>query len=275
LKAQRQPIRLTKPGVVTSILDKIDFSDRFFKKEHHWPFRKEAWYKDDKWTKDDREYVEERKISRKRFEQLDKLIYRQFHLHGLQTLKPNPAPEHLISTIHQIDPSKPRALDAMWLSYGKSEKEISQYQKMVSEEQKPKQTFIHHARLQIRIELEHIGIWLLFAKENEGGIFDRDYFKRRMEEPVYRDWFYSELKKLPAEYFISVGGDKRDCYTFPSADKLHEFCLSDNLSEYFIIGRNYKIADPEMSEANLPIETVRVFKLLFPFYEKMKHQFER
>ena len=88
--------------------------------------------------------------------------------------------EHLISMIRQIDPTKPRAINAMWLSYGKSGDEIKQYQKEVGADQKAKQTFIHHARLQLRIDIKSIGIWLLFAKENEGGLFDREYFKEQV-----------------------------------------------------------------------------------------------
>ncbi len=181
--------------------------------------------------------------------------------------------EHLISMIRQIDPTKPRAINAMWLSYGKSGDEIKQYQKEVGADQKAKQTFIHHARLQLRIDIKSIGIWLLFAKENEGGLFDREYFKEQMRRKAFRDKFYQMIKSLENEYFISVGGNKEFCHNFNSAEDLHDFCKKDDIQKYFIIGRDYQITDNEMSEVNLPTETLKVFRLLFPLYQMMRHTF--
>mgnify|MGYP006177937679 CR=1 FL=1 len=197
-------------------------------------------------------------------------IFPLFKDYGIQILKANPMPDHLISMIRQIDPTKPRAINAMWLSYGKSEKEIKEYQKLVGPDQKAKQTFIHHARLQIRIDIESIGIWLLFAKENEGGLFDREFFKGKMREREFRENFFKMIQTLPLDYFISVGGEKKFCTEFSSPDDLHTFCKKDNIQKYFIIGKDYDITDVEMSETNLPNETLEVFKILFPFYETMR-----
>lgn len=260
-------IQLKKMTPSVNGLDHIDFTDRYFKKYHHSAFRSAIWKSDAKPA------ILERQVSKDRFIELHNIIWPKFKQYGLQVLQPNPADEHLISMIHQIDPAKPRALDAMWLSYGKTSSEIKQYQSLVGVEQKAKQTFIHHARIQIRIELDKIGIWLLFAKENDGGIFDRDFFKKEMQKPIYRNTFYSMLKKLPHDYFIYVGGEKRYCHIFTSVEQLHTFCLKDHSQDYFIIGRNYEITDKEMSEENLPAETLKVFKVLFPFYEMMKHRF--
>ncbi|MGV8995165.1 MAG: phospholipase D-like domain-containing protein [Flavobacterium sp.] len=265
LKKKRKKIELKK--LLSSPLDDIDFSDRYFKKEHHLAFRRELW------SNNSNEAIEEREFTKIKCIKLHNSIYSRFKDYDIQVLEPNPMSDHLISMIRQIDTTKPRPINAMWLSYGKNENEIKEYQKIVGADQKAKQTFIHHARLQLKIDFLNIGIYLLFAKENEGGLFDRDSFKTNMRHKEYRDNFYQMLKSLPNEYFISVGGKKEFCHKFNSADDLHNFCKKDDIQKYFIIGRDYQISDKEMSETNLPLETLKIFKLLFPFYEKMKHNF--
>lgn len=266
LKRKCKLIVLKKPNSIVTPLDSIDFTDRYFKKEHHWAFRKELWYTDSE------EAVDERKLAWSKCVELHEDAFARFKDYGIQILEPNPMSDHLISMIRQIDPTKPRAIGAMWLSYGKNINEIKKYQKLVGQDQKAKQTFIHHARLQIRIDIKNIGIWLLFAKENEGGLFDRAFFKEQMRDRIFRDKFYQMIKSLGDEYFISVGNQREFCHKFSSADELHKFTKKDNNQLYFIIGRDYEIEDDEMSETNLPIEMLKVFKLLFPFYEIMKHR---
>lgn len=266
IKRTRKNIKLKKPNNTTHQLDDIDFSDRYFKKEHHLACRKELHYSDSECA------IAERELAKARCIELHDTIFPLFKDYGIGILQPNPMPDHLISMIRQIDPTKPRAINAMWLSYGKNEKEIKEYQKLVGPDQKAKQTFIHHARLQIRIDDKNIGIWLLFAKENEGGLFDREFFKSQMRNRDYRENFFKMVKSLPNDYFISVGDSSQYLHLFDTAEELHEFCKKDHIQKYFIIGKDYKITDDEMSETNLPTETLKVFKLLFPFYEMMRHR---
>ncbi len=266
IKRTRKNIKLKKPKDNAHPLDNIDFSDRYFKREHHLAFRKEIEYSDKE------EAIAERELAKNRCIELQDTIFPLFKDYGLGILQPNPMPEHLISMIRQIDPTKPRAINAMWLSYGKNEVEIKKYQKEVGPDQKAKQTFIHHSRLQIRIDDKNIGIWLLFAKENEGGLFDREFFKGEMRKSDYRERLFNMVKSMPNDYFISVGDSKQYLHLFDTAEELHEFCKKDHIQKYFIIGKDYKITDDEMSESNLPTETLKVFRLLFPFYEMMRHK---
>ncbi len=255
-----------KKSTVHSFLDSIDFTDRYFKKEHHLAFRKEIWIKDSK------AIIEERDFARERMVDLHESIYPYFKDRGIDALKPNPMKEHLISMIRQIDPSHPKKINALWLSYGKSEEEIKKYQRMVGNDQKSKQTFIHHARLQIRLDYKNIGIWLLFAKENDGGLFDRDHFKNNMRNPGFKEKFFKLLTSLDDLYFISVGAKRRFCTSFSSPDELHSYCRKDDNKLYFIIGKDYHITDNEMSTDNLPNEVLRIFSELYPFYELMRHR---
>lgn len=264
LKKKQKKIVFKKPW--GSPLDAINFSDRYFKKEHHFAFRSEIW------TNDSNEAIEERELVKDKCIELHESIYSKFKDYGIQSLEPNPMPDHLISMIRQIDPTNPRRINAMWLSYGKNSNEIKAYQKLVGSDQKAKQTFIHHARLQIRIDIKNIGIWLLFAKENEGGLFDRQFFRDQMRDQDFKEEFFKLINTLPNDYFISVNENNQFCHTFQSSEELHDFCKKDNIQKYFIIGKDYEIIDEEISEANLPNETLKVFKLLFPFYEMMRHR---
>ncbi|MTH14771.1 phospholipase D-like domain-containing protein [Flavobacterium sp. LC2016-01] len=267
IKKKRKSIKLKKTVYTNNSLESIDFSDRYFKKEHHLAFRREIW------SNNSNEAINERELAKIKCQELHESIFPYFKDYNIQTLEPNPMSDHLISMIRQIDPTKPRPINAMWLSYGKSEDQIKNYQKIVGSDQKAKQTFIHHARLQLKIDFKNIGIYLLFAKENEGGIFDRDFFKNNMRNKTYRDKFYQIINSLPNDFFIAVGGNTEYCNNFNSSEELHEFCKKDNIQKYFIIGKDFQITDIEMSETNLPIETLKIFKLLFPLYEMMRHKF--
>ena len=243
-------------------LDEIDFSTRFFKKDHHYAFRSELWFDTD------RKANKEREKTKDRFTELNQLIFSQFEDYGIEDLYHNKI-NHLVSLDYQLNPEDPRKLSAMWLSYGKSQSEIDKYREMVDEKQQKYQTFIHHARLQIRIELKSIGIWILFGKEN-GSSFDRDYFRQMMTKENYRKEFFSLIKKLPEEYWIKINEEKKFCNTFADAQQLQAFCKKDSLDTYFIIGRDYNIEDDEMSIQNLPIVTLEEFQRQFPIYNLMR-----
>lgn len=247
------------------ILDKIDFSDRFFKKEHHLAFREELWYDNSLESNKERKQVEDK------FLDFNNIIFQKFYEFGLIDLHTN-REGSIVSRHHQINESAPRRLNAMWLSYGKSQEDIKIYKSYVDKEQKELQTFIHHARLQIRIELLKIGVWLLFGKENKGSIFDRDHFKKNMRDSSFRNNFYKLLILLPKEYWIRIDDEIRDCNSFNTAEELYQFCKKDNIDKYFIIGRNYEIKDVEVSENNLPNTVLLEFQRLYPLYIKMKHK---
>lgn len=273
MKKVRKRIKFTKPPREENSLDEIDFSDRFFKKEDHWAFRSELW------EDDSPEANKERADAKKRFLHLHQLIYPQFPKYGLSDLHPN-IQSHIISMDYHIPEQTSQQLNAMWLSYGKSQEEIKKYHNLLSggyrlgdrrNKENDKQSFINHARLQIRIELLEIGIWILFGKNNDGSLFDRDHFKNQMKDPNYRMKFYLALKALPTQYWIEVNDSgKIPVSNFDSADALNAFCKKDNSKKYFIIGRDYKITDDEMSESQLRSTVLTEFQRLFPIYEMMR-----
>jgi hypothetical protein len=272
LKKRRKFIKLRKPTTIITInpLDSIDFSDRYFKKEHHWAFRRELWA--DSSTKANIERHE----SQLKFLELNEMIFSKFNKYGIEELDHN-VKNHIVSMSYHLEGATTQNLGAMWLSYGKTQQEIKKYKKLFtkvpnkkySDEENDKTSFINHARLQIRIELASIGIWLLFGKNNDGSSFDRKNFFDKMKTQSYRDEFFKKITSLPNKYWIRVDDIYKDCNSFKNPEELHLFCKNDSPKKYFIIGRDYKITDVEMSEDNLPKETLKVFQLLYPLYDMM------
>lgn len=270
---QRQPPIKLQHATIHLELDDIDFSDRYFKKEHHFAFRKEMW-------KDTTKAAErERKKTVERFLQLHETIFPRFSEFDLEGLHHN-VTNHIVSNHYHTPDRVSQDINAIWLSYGKSQDEIAKYHREFGLPYEPRkeqqdndfQSFINHARLQIRLELEHIGIWLLFGK-NKGSILDRDYFQQQMRKEKYREDFFNMVKGLPNSYRISIDRSTLYINQINSPNELWKHCRQDRPEAYFIIGRDYKITDPEMSEEQLPETTLKEFRLLYPIYKTMRHYF--
>ena len=265
-------VKLTKPTKSNDPLDGIDFDDRYFNKEHHLAFREELRRDRSSHANKEREKVY------RRFYQLHDQIINEFPKYNFNELKPHWVERFMVSHYYHQDGYTSDSLDSMWLSYGKPEEEIRRYQELftkVPNEEKDTdrdlQSFINHARLQIRIELKEINIWLLFGKRNNGSIFDRDYFKKEMNKEEYKKEFFDLFKSLPEEFYISLSNEAwRYVREFPDAESLHEYCKTDKPLNHFIIGKSYNITDEEMSITNLPKTVLSEFKRLFPFYNTMR-----
>lgn len=267
-KTRRKSIKLKKKLIPKDSLQGIDFTDRYFKKEHHLAFRKELWLDGSPAANKERKEVSDR------LEELHSEIFPKFRTNGIGELMPN-VKNHLISLYYQLPDLPPRKLDGMWLSYGKDQSEIKEYHKLFpktsSNDEDDLQSFINHARVQIKVSYKEIGIWILFGKNNNGSIFDRDYFKNQMRIQKYREEFYQMVSSLPQKYWISVGNMPSEYFSrFSTPEELHDYCKKDNTKEYFIIGRDYEITDNEMSETNLPVTVLQEFKRLFPIYKVMR-----
>ena len=249
----------------------IDFSDQYFKKEHHLAFRPELFRDASKKAEN------ERKLAHRRFLDLHEDIFPKFKEFGIEELDTNTA-NHIVSMYYHFEGKTNQDLNAMWLSYGKSKNEIKEYYKLFPSEEKyskndedNKVSFINHARLQIRIDINEIGIWLLFGKNNDGSLFDRNHFFEKMKTLDNRLHFYQMITNLPDDYRITVNQKTFYVPEFTDSEMLYNFCKLDNPKHYFIIGRDYEIGALEMSESLLPTTVLTEFKRLYPIYRFMRH----
>jgi len=263
----KEKITLKRPPDQEDLFAGIDFSDRFFENSDHYAFRRNLWLDTSAVANRERKEVADK------FLELHHQIYPDFIKHGLGNIYCN-VPNHIVS-LYYHNPNRMQKLDAMWLSYGKSQDEIKQYHKLFpkvnhKDEEDDLQSFINHARLQVRIELREIGIWILFAKNNNGSLFDRQHFSEKMRTSGYRKEFYQRIKNLPVNYRITVNRVTRYVNELQSEDDLQSFCRTDRLESYFIIGADYQITDKRMSKKLLPETVLTEFKRLYPIYEMMR-----
>lgn len=271
LRKETPKIKLTRPPSTIDPLAGIDFTTRFFKKEHHLAFRGELWEKRTNAANIERSRVYDR------FIELHNVIHPQFDNYGLDNLYHHNNPDNIVSHYYHVDGFTSKQLDSMWLSYGKSENAILNYQslyepdlKKTRDKQRSVQTFSHHARLQIRVELKLICIWLFFGKKN-GSAIDRSFFQKNMKSPAYRDSIYSMIASLPEGYYISLSRDNSKYVNeFTDAIDLYNFIKKDRPENHFYIGKDYEISEPEMSDVNLPTTVLTEFKRLYQLYNLMR-----
>lgn len=252
-------------------LDSINFTNQFFKFEHFWAFRQSLW----------RDYSgsanRERKKTYDKFLELHEDIY-PFRDKILTNINPHYSANYIVSHYIHKEGFTSDAMTAIWLSYGKSKFEIMQYKGLfpkvsnhkMDQEEDDKQSFINHARIQVIVRNNLVGIWLLFGKNNGGSLFDRKYFFDRMEETVYRQEFYNKIKQLPEAYWILVNEIDPYCLEFNSAEELYNHCKQDDPNKYLIIGRDYNYDSPEISQENIQTTIFNEFLRLYPLYDFMR-----
>lgn len=271
-KVARTRIKLKKAEQTNDPLKDIDFSNRYFSYDHHAAFRPEIWRSRAPGSNDERHATYEQ------FYDLNRQIFPLFKTYGLSDLSHHKTKEYIVSHYFHADGFTSNELSAMWLSYGKKQNVIEEYQNLfptpkrgIKNPERESQSFINHARLQIIIHHVSIGIWLFYGKKNGGSKFDRDHFKRQMNSKSYRDRFFKLFKDLPHEYFISLNdNDEFHIDYFQDSDSLHNYCKRDDPKNHFIIGRNYKIEDDAMSLLRLPMTVLEEFQRLHPLYDMMR-----
>lgn len=262
----------SRPSADEAYFDTIDLSGYFFGKSDYLAFRRAIQEDRSRAANREREAVWDK------FHTLHNIIFPQFQAYGIGALHHHSREANIVSHSYHADGYTQQKLTAMWLSYGKSRVEIEQYQERYSnhqydlEDDRDRFSFIHHPRLQVRIEVRSLGIWLLFAK-NDGSLHDREDFVRKMRDEGYRQSFFEELKRLRDPYWIRVNNTRRFVREFREADELHRFCRRDRTEEYFEIGRDYDITDPALLRSQFPITVLEEFRRIFPLYQMMRHFF--
>jgi HKD family nuclease len=266
-----RPLNFTRPSEDELFFDNLDLSGYFFGKEDYLAFRQNL--QPDKRAPANRE----RKAVWDKFRDLHRIIFPQFQTYGIGALDHHRRDENIVSHYSHADGYTSQYLNAMWLSYGKNRDEISEYQSLFTplgnqgNHERDRQSFINHARLQVRIEVHSLGIWILFAKNN-GSDFDRGHFRDQMNIPQYRQSFLESLRALPEPYWIRVNNVRHPVSFFVNSDQLLDFTRADRPEEYFTIGRDYEITDRALLQTQLAITVLEEFRRLFPLYGMMRHR---
>lgn len=203
-----------------------------------------------------------RRSVRDKFRELHYRIYPKFQEYGLFDIYCHHSSREIVSR-HYFNSYSGNYINAMWLHYGKSYEELQKYEGKEN-------SFINNIRIQVIIHEDSLGIWLVLGK-NWGSIKDREYFRKQMQNEQTQLDFYNCFKKLENQYWINVS-------SFESAEKisspqqLANIVSEENLSEYFIIGRDIHYLDEKLSDKNIANTILQEFQKLYPIYEIMKHR---
>lgn len=243
-------------------------SSSFFKKEHYETFLSS------KLERNDKSILDERKNVQLRLLELHDRLYPEIKKKKWNIDKHN-SESHLISGIDISNPFIANKLSSIWLHYGKTEKEIKEYQKIVTD--KNKETFINHLRLQVIISNNVnkgfiTGFWLVIGK-NDGSVWDRDFINQKVKtDEVFLSKFFKLFSSLEDGYFIRINNETKIDSDFGSMKEFKDFILEDTPKHYFIIGKDYEPNATEIFEDNIMDTAIAEFSQLYPIYELVKHR---
>ncbi len=208
--------------------------------------------------------LELRKDVRTRLIDLNDRILPEFENFGLSDLHPNSRKQDRTSR-HYINSFSGKNIQSIWLHYGKSRQQLEVYS------DKDDQSFINHARIQVIIHDNNVGIWLVLGKD-WGSRIDRDYFRSQMENEQIRDTFFNALRVLDDNYWLDYKGWNDLAYVkdIESVAQLHGIAKEESIAHYFIIGKNYDVDDQALSDENIGATILEEFKKLYPLYLIMR-----
>jgi HKD family nuclease len=240
----------------TTKLEKMDFTNQFFKKEHFQAF-------DGKKPTDRsaQSNIERQQVRNQLYKLHDKVLPR------IKAKKWNLAEHYTFddivsSAVHGVYTAN--ELLAIWLHYGRGKKEIKEYGE--------KETPLGYMRLQVIMHKDNVGIWNRIGKD-KGSLVDRDNLKKKLTtDQTYRDELYNIISHLPQDYYIELNEERKYVGEFESELELTAFLLSADFNHYFIIGTEFTPDDPKLSVQNIVDTVMENFQLLLPTYELIKHK---
>ncbi len=237
-------------------LDKIDFTNQFFKKEHFAAFEgTKPWLMSDAVN-------QERNIVKNKLFKLHDKIYPRIQSQKWDLHKHYVFDDTVSSAVHgQYTSSE---LGGIWLHYGRDKNDIKIFG--------DKETPLDFMRLQVIIHNDNIGIWNRIGKDL-GSRIDRDYFKTKMSsDSFYRQSFFSIVSKLPDDFFIQLNNQIKYVGEFTTEQQLTDFVLQDDIRFYFIIGIEFSPDDIKLSESKIVDTIIENFGHLYPTYDLMKYK---
>lgn len=233
-------------------------NEQFFSKNDHKIF-------EEKYHKINSSDLKEiRKNVSDKFKQIHKIIYPQFKSYGLSDLHCHHNSREIVSR-HFFNRFSGNYINAMWLHYGKSHKQLQAYN------EKDEKSFINNIRLQVIIHENSLGIWLVLGKD-WGSKKDRNNFRSQMDNDVIRKLFFESYKKLANDYWLNIEGVP-SIENLKSPEELHIYTQKESIDDYFIIGCEIDWLDDRLSKTNITNTILEEFRKLYPLYEIMRHKF--
>jgi len=227
---------------------------QFFSAEHHGVFKEKYQRIRSK------EITKVRKDVRNKFIELHDRIWPKFEDLGFTELY-KPARGQEQTSRHYPSRFSGLNIGAIWLHYGKSPAQLSNYPK------KDKQnSFMNHVRMQVIIHEDDVGIWLVLGKDH-GSRADRKAFRDRMSKLEIKRKFYDSLKTLSPE--CRIRGTKWYVNREIALKDIDEILAIEADHEYFIIEEKFVPLDKSISDENMAKTVMEIFSKFYPVYELM------
>jgi len=234
---------------------------QFFSRNHHEIFQKKYH------RLENAELKKIRKEVSGKFKELHEVIYPQFKDFGLNDLHCHHSSRSIISRDY-FNQFSGKIINAIWLHYGKSLKQLDELKNKDKSINKP-HSFINNVRIQVIIHEKNIGIWLVLGR-NGGSFKDREYFKNSLNNKDELNNFYETIENIKDEYWIDNGLKSVKVKDILDAEVLRQMVNQSNIKDYFIIGREINFLDEKLSKENISKTILTEFKKLYPLYELMK-----
>ena len=201
---------------------------------------------------------------REKLIELHEDIYHQFANYGITDLHCHHQSRERVSR-HYFNQFSGNYVTALWLHYGKSLPHLQSYAK-------DDQSFIDHIRVQVIIQEDAVGIWLILGMDG-GSKIDRDHFRNEMLKVPVRNNFYSLLKKLDNSYWIDFNGAENRVWVkdINSVKELYDITVKENINYYFVIGCDIDWLDSRLSSRNISMTVLNEISKLFHLYLIMRN----
>jgi HKD family nuclease len=239
-------------------IDIIDFNGQFFDRQDH------STFQPGKTHLDIPEILLERQRVRQKLLRLNDLVVDQLPLPW--DIHPHYETEHIVAGIYTQN-HHDYNVRGLWTGFGRSKEALKKYGEINT-------TPLYNMRMQIIIEYDFIGNWLMPGKSG-GGQIDREYFNKQIKENrnSYVQQFFNELTSLGESFWIEVANIKKDVKSFLNSEELREYILADNWREYyFTIGRDYKLGSTELLTENIVSTVISDFEKFYPLYEMIREK---
>jgi HKD family nuclease len=241
-------------------LSDYDFTHQFFQFHHYNAFTGQKPVQDTEEARQERFQVQEKLL------ELHDMLYPQIKKRGWELYEHHMS-QHITSSFRHNERAS-KIIDAIWLHYGRSEKELKRYQRAYGEDM----TSLFHMRLEVLVFKSHLWVEVRVGKR-DGSHADREYIREQLKSnPGFLTQYFDLLQHLDKEFKVCVANEEEYVHEFEDKEDLKEFTLKDNPKlYYFRIGREYQPDDKAISQNNIVATIMKDFEKLYPIYQLFKH----
>jgi len=221
---------------------------QFFKGDHYLAYDKVNWY----------DYSGAANKRRKQvwlqLAELDSRIYDAFSIYGLDNLYPHYHKASRISHYQYRRGFSNSEQKSIWLHYGYPQKKLNK-------------DFNNHPRMQVILQHDSIGIWLVVGINN-GSQIERERFKKELTTNLaFASLVFRLMADLGDSYWLAINGkEEKYLNSYPTAEALRVQLIQDDSTHYLIVGRTWSLNAPELADPIIAESVLEEFKRLYPLY---------